>query len=127
MKSVLLCIMLLVSFPSYSNDVTVLENIIGSFEGSVFSNSVYPIVTNFKFNEKGEISGTYIFEEESGPTEGSLRNIKSESAFSFLMVWEDKYGKGTLRILFSEDYQAFKGFWGDSQTPVTLLWDGVKK
>jgi len=128
MKSVIFFIILAFSIPAFSSDADVLAKIAGTFEGNLFSGSdMDPVITSFTINESGEITGKYAMGEEEGLEVGTLNNIQVDSEFSVTMTWKDKYGKGTLRILFSEDYRIFRGFWGDSKNPVIWPWDGIRK
>lgn len=127
MKRIVLIAALLLSSHAISGDSDLFANVEGIYEGSLFSGAdMDPVITSFQF-ENGQLSGKYAMGEEEGLALGSLADIQVESPYSLSMTWTDKYGEGTLRILFSEDYQAFNGFWGYSETPVRLPWSGIKR
>ena len=128
MRSIALVSILLFSTAAFCDDTDLLAKFAGTFNGSLFSGSdMDPVITSFTLNKQGELSGKYAMGEEEGLEVGTLKDIHIESAFSISMTWKDKYGEGTLRILFSEDYQVFWGFWGDSETPAALTWNGIRK
>ncbi len=128
MRSIALITILLFSTAVFSDDADLLAKFAGTFEGSLFNGSdMDPVITSFSLNDKGELSGKYAMGEEKSIELGTLEDIHIESAYSISMTWKDKYGEGTLRILFSEDYQVFWGFWGDSETPAAITWNGLRK
>lgn len=128
MKSILLFAILTFSIPAFSSNDEALSNIAGVYAGSLLSNGdMLPVTTHFTLSDQGELTGTYELIEEDGSEAGTLKNINVNSDFFLTMTWEDKYGEGTLRVLFSEDYSVFKGFWGDSGNLITLDWDGAKQ
>ena len=119
---------LVLSIPAFSNDNETLSNISGVFEGNLLSNQkLLPVETRFNLTDQGNLTGTYVMTEEGGTETGKFKNIKLDSDYSLTMTWVDKYGEGTLRVLFSEDYSTFKGFWGDSVNSIGLDWDGDRQ
>jgi hypothetical protein len=100
---------------------------IATYEGQVYNgDNMDPLLTTFTVDGKN-LSGTYVVDEESGPETGSLSNCKFESEFSVLCTWTDKYGSGFARMLFSADYRAFNGFWGQTSDATVFPWNGVRK
>ena len=128
MRSILLFAILIFSVPVFGASDEALSNIAGVYKGSLLSNGdMLPVTTHFNRTDQGELTGTYELTEEDGLEVGKLKNINVRDDFFATMTWEDKYGEGTLIILFSEDYLRFKGFWGDNGNPIALDWDGVKQ
>ena len=128
MRSILLFALLIFSIPAFSANDEALSNISGTYKGALLSNGdMLPVTTHFKLTHQGELTGTYELTEEGGLEVGKLKNINVSDDFFVTMIWEDKYGEGTLIILFSEDYLTFKGFWGDNENPIALDWNGVKQ
>jgi hypothetical protein len=100
----------------------------GTFQGQVFSgDDLDPVLTTFKENEKGELSGIYAMEEEEGLEEGQLSEFTWETPYVLKCRWKDRYGDGTLRMLFSAQHAMFQGFWGDSDDKTFFPWSGVKQ
>jgi hypothetical protein len=100
----------------------------GAFQGQVFNgDDMDPVITNFKQNANGDTSGTYVMGEKDGLETGTLSDFQWEGPYTLRCQWKDKYGTGTLRILFSAEYRMFRGFWGKSEDTAFLPWDGVKQ
>ena len=100
----------------------------GTFQGQVYNgDDMDPVFTTFKPNANGEMSGTYAMGEEDGLELGTLSEFEWEGPYTLKCKWKDKYGTGTLRILFSAEYRMFRGFWGESEVTAFLPWDGVKQ
>ena len=74
----------------------------------------------------GELKGTYKITEEDGVEQGCLSDFKWEDDYVLVCTWKDKYGSGTLRMLFSVDLSAFRGFWGEDAKSTLLRWDGER-
>ena len=102
--------------------------ILGTFQGDVFNGGgMDRVLTNFRKNADGKISGTYVISEENGHEAGTLSKFKREGPYTLKCEWKDKYGTGTLRILFSSQYKLFRGFWGEAEGDTSLPWNGVKR
>ncbi len=113
---------------AFAEEQFAIQSIVGSYEGSVFSgDDMIRVQTSFSLGESGAISGQYVMVEDDGLEMGTLTNFLVESSYSASMTWADKYGSGILRVVFSEDYSSFVGFWGDDVTPASLPWNGTKK
>jgi hypothetical protein len=107
---------------------TVKPVIRGTFQGQVYNgDDMDPVLTTFKHNANGDSSGTYAMGEEDGLEVGMLSDFEWEGPYTLKCKWKDKYGTGTLRILFSAEYRMFRGFWGKSEDTAILPWDGVKQ
>ncbi len=112
---------------------------IGTYLGKVVSGvGLIPVKTTFVGDKNGLKSGSYIMTEAGGKqVPGTLDEFKPEGQYTYLVSWHDKYGKGKLRILFSDFGFTFKGFWGATSTDeniaknyptqVISAWDGVKE
>lgn len=100
---------------------------IATYEGQVFNgDDMDPLLTTFTVDGK-TITGTYVIEEESGFETGNLNSCKFEGEYTVMCLWTDKYGSGFARILFSADYRAFNGFWGQTPENTVFPWSGVRK
>ena len=87
-------------------DSDMAESILGSYKGAVSNGEDYdPVATTFYRDAQGELAGSYVIEEEQGSATGNLSEFRTESKYTAVFTWSDIYGDGTLRILFSDDYQ----------------------
>ncbi|WP_141656873.1 hypothetical protein [Marinomonas fungiae] len=128
MKYLYLTCVLLFSLPAFSADNDWLKNITGDYEGEIYNDNVMTsAVTSFYVNKEGEVIGTYLIVEDDNDNEpGILTNLRVIGENSVSMTWIDKYGQGTLNVLFSEDFDAFTGFWGTETVYVNLPWYGER-
>lgn len=102
--------------------------ILATYEGQVFNgDDMDSILTTFSIEDGKQLSGTYVVEEETGMETGKLSDCKLEGAYTVTCTWQDKYGTGFARILFSADYRSFSGYWGQSSETTFLPWNGVRK
>jgi hypothetical protein len=59
---------------------------------------------------------------------GKLENAKILGLGTIQFEWIDDAGRGTLRVVFSEDLNSFTGNWGDNaQLELGYKWNGKKK
>ena len=129
-KSIVLMLVLFCSVApvAFAEQQFAIQSIVGTYEGSVFSgNAMYPVLTSFSLDESGTISGRYVIDEEDGLENGTLIKFRFESQYSVSMMWNDKYGQGILRVIFSGDYSSFVGFWGNDKISTSLPWNGIKQ
>jgi hypothetical protein len=102
------------------------EALKGTYKGQVFNgDDLDTVVTIFKVAEDGKLHGTYSIEEDVEI--GTLSDFLWEGDYTLICSWQDKYGKGTLRVLFSGDLSKFRGFWGSSEKTSNFRWDGTKQ
>lgn len=111
---------------------------IGTYEGQVVSGvGQIPVKTTFIGDKNGLTSGSYVMTEKGEKqVPGTLDEFTKEGPYTYLVTWHDKYGKGKLRILFSDGGYVFKGFWGLTSTHEEIAkkyptetfsaWDGYK-
>ena len=122
---------LTVSHSIYAENV----NIVGKFEGIIWSSYDKPGVTEFYLTADQEIEAKYIFEDESQG--GQATGILNDCNFSSLVlrcIWNDPYGKGDFIAKFNLDFSSFSGLWFDSigndQRSITddegYLWNGER-
>lgn len=105
------------------------RSITGSFEGIVWSSgTLWPITTVFALDDAGELTGSYIYDEMNGPFEGTLSRFRKTAERTWLLIWVEDSGSGTLEATFNEDFSSFAGLWsplddGDAGYP----WVGERK
>ena len=103
------------------------DRLAGRYEGQVMNgDDLDPVLTVFERTASGKWVGTYAIEQEDGIEAGSLDNCEWETVRLLLCRWRDSAGAGAVRLLFSSDYNAFRGFWGETPDTTLMLWDGVK-
>ena len=104
------------------------QAIIATYEGLVFNgDNMDPILTTFIIEDGKKLKGTYVIEDEEGFESGTLTDCTLEGTYTVTCTWKDKYGAGVARILFSADYRAFNGFWGETSDTTFQPWNGVRK
>ena len=104
------------------------QSIVGSYAGEAFNGSdLDPVITSFSLGGSGRLAGKYVVNSEEGPEHGTLTDFRMDTPYAASMTWHDRYGQGTLRIIFSENYSSFVGFWGSDKFSTSLPWNGVKQ
>lgn len=101
----------------------------GEYHGEIWSDGMYPSVTEFFGETRGGLDGVYRFEYGDDVEEGVLRGCKRRKAQAFRCVWKDRWGSGQLDLEFSEDFSAFSGVWSDTDNPPSLglRWHGSRR
>lgn len=115
------------ALPSHGQqaDLTVFA---GTWRGEVFNGGdMDPVSIVFALSANGRLAGDYTVDDETGLVQGRVSNVILEDSHTMTCEWTDKYGEGYVRLVFSQDYSRFDGFWGsrdsDSQNP----WSGVRQ
>ena len=89
------------------------NSITGTYRGIIWSNSDHPGTTILKVNSSNKISGTYFFRDTNGENEkGKLTSCNLNGKVLFCH-WNDVYGSGDWRVVFSNKFASFKGEWFD--------------
>lgn len=100
----------------------------GTYLGEAFNGGdLDPVITIFKFDYSGRLTGEYSVDEETGTYKGRLSNFRFEGPREISMEWTDKFGEGFARMEFSADYQSFTGEWTDNQGSNPLPWNGKRQ
>jgi hypothetical protein len=100
----------------------------GSYQGLVLNGDDFdPVLTAFYRHSSGRWSGTYAIGEEDGIQVGVLDECEWEAAYLLRCNWGDAHGSGVARWLFSTDYRAFRGYWGENAESTNVPWDGMKQ
>ena len=104
------------------------QGILGTYRGKILHwGRFHPISTTFHRDAQRGLAGSYVIAEEEGPSTGDLTEFRLESKYTALFSWSDKDGTGTVRIVFSEDFEFFTGFWGPDDGVVNRWYDGGKQ
>jgi hypothetical protein len=104
---------------NYKNEVV--------YNGFVFNSSKSDRVESiFRFEGEKLISGKYIITEYKDKAMGRIYDCFSQNKDFYICKWEDKYGDGYLKILFSSDKNRFNGFWGDNENKTIYFWNGKR-
>ena len=106
-----------------------IQQIPGAYVGTATSaGQDIPVTTTFVLDDRGRLTGTYLLEEAQGMLGGKLENAKILGLGTIQFEWIDDAGRGTLRVVFSEDLNSFTGNWGDNaQLELGYKWNGKKK
>jgi hypothetical protein len=100
----------------------------GSYEGQVYNgDDMDPVLTVFSRSPEGAWTGSYVLGEEEDVEVGQLDACAWETMLLITCRWTDRHGVGFARLLFSSDYRAFRGFWGNTMDALTLPWEGGRE
>lgn len=103
------------------------ENIVGEYFGIINSDQQdCPSVTRIFFKNENLLLGTYEYDEGHIKTNGQLYDFIRITENKLQCKWKDKYGMGTLILVFSEDFNSFSGKWSDTSTVNQYYWNGKK-
>jgi hypothetical protein len=106
---------------SYSNENTV------TYCGTLLSGTApTEVVTTVQFKGETDLAGTYKFLEDGKPVSGTLVSKDVMKDHQAVLLWNDKYGEGSLAVTFSEDFDSFDGKWGTGSDEPTHSWQGKK-
>ncbi len=75
----------------------------------------------------GPVGGSYVLGEEEDVEVGQLDACTWETMLLITCRWTDRHGVGFARLLFSSDFRAFRGFWGNTLDALTLPWEGGRE
>jgi hypothetical protein len=97
------------------------------YEGTLNNPSLtYPIRTTFYRDKTGNINGEYIFNDKGKEIYGTFSEPRFENGHN-IFTWRDVYGKGTLKLKFSNDLSSFQGLWAaenDKPSDPGFNWNG---
>lgn len=100
----------------------------GSYEGQVYNgDDLDPVLTVFSRSPTGTWTGSYVLGEPEDVEVGQLDACTWETMLLITCRWTDRHGVGFARLLFSSDYRAFRGFWGNTMDALTLPWEGARE
>lgn len=101
----------------------------GEYHGEIWSDGMYPSVTEFYGETRDGRDGVYRFEYGDDVEEGVLLNCKRLKAQEFRCGWKDRWGVGQLDLEFTDDFNAFTGVWSDESNPPSLglRWHGARR
>ena len=106
---------------SYSNERTL------TYCGTLFSvDALTDAVTTIQFRGEANLAGTYKFLEDGSPVFGTLVPKSPIKDHQAILLWNDKYGSGSLAVTFSENFESFEGKWGAGNEVPGNLWQGKK-
>ena len=100
----------------------------GGYEGQVYNGDGRDsVLTVFSRGADGTWTGSYVLGAEEDIETGTLDGCGWETSLLLVCRWNDRYGTGFARLLFSSDFRAFRGFWGNTMDALILPWDGARE
>ena len=128
MRNVISITLMLISFTVYAAEDFDFSKMTGRYVGEVFNGGdMDPVVTTFFVTADGRLRRNYIAEDEMEIIEGTVSNVFNIEGRTYSFEWTDKYGEGQAVLVFSEDFNSFKGFWTDNSGSDQLPWSGTKE
>ena len=90
-----------------------LANVTGLYSGQLIypNGDKFPMASEFKVNNEGEVWGKYSYKYQNKNYKGSFYEGKLEGV-NLKIFWTDEFGKGWLKIIFDEKFESFNGEWG---------------
>ena len=120
------CITVQAAAPATGEDQ--LRRLVGTYNGKVFNgDDLDDVVTTFKIDEIGRLTGEYTVDEETGVYSGTLSDVIFDDDHSVSMEWTDKFGEGFAEMQFSDDFRSFTGNWTDKDGSRPLPWNGKRQ
>tara|TARA_B110000261_G_scaffold158654_1_gene195278 strand:+ start:175 stop:1086 length:912 start_codon:yes stop_codon:yes gene_type:complete len=97
---------------------------VGTYRGEIWSNGQPTIgVTLFSRDSAKKLSGSYSF----GSNTGLLRNcLEIGTSQELACEWKDKYGSGSMKVVFSNDLKSFSGYWNFLGESDNFVWNGSR-
>ena len=93
--------------------VNAYANITGLYSGKLkyLNGDNYPMVSEFKVNNEGEVGGKYSYKYKGKNYKGTFYEGKLEG-IDLKIFWQDEFGRGWLKIIFDDNFESFNGDWG---------------
>jgi hypothetical protein len=119
-------LMLLAAVPARALD-TCFADSVGPWRGPVWNEiGLEKMDTDFSFAADGTLMGRYHV-YDADPFDGTLTEFRQTAHCEADFTWTDRFGTGTVHILFEPDIGRFVGEWGDKHMPPTLEFDGFRR
>lgn len=97
--------------------------IIGHYHGLCDGRDIW---TDLSVDDGGQLVGKY-HQKTDGGYQGTLSDCEMLNNRAFLFTWHDKYGVGSLKVLFDKNYSGFEGRWNTRNSGGgDLSWSGVR-
>lgn len=109
-----------------------LEQVPGSYSGKVSGEDYSdPVITEFFLTPEGNVLGSYAIAE---PTDravtawalGLLTDCEAIAIAQLNCTWRDRYGSGTLKLTFADDFASFEGRWNATSAVESYPWTGQR-
>lgn len=99
----------------------------GRFCGYVFNAGIeVRSEVNFKLDKEGKISGTMIYRDQNGDSEGTIEELIYQAGLNRTVQWKDKYGYGFAVFNFDAKFESFNGKWGMKMGQPHYPWTGTR-
>ncbi len=83
-----------------------------------------PVETRIGAGADGRLSGDYEFRFAGSLSQGTLHEPKKAEGHTRTLHWEDRFGRGRLRITFDASGNSFEGKWGTGPEEPHDIWFG---
>jgi len=118
--------------PSALAETGWLEQVPGSYSGEVSGEDYTdPVITEFILTPEGRILGSYVIAEPSDTEEtelvlGLLTDCEAIAVPRLNCTWHDRYGSGSLKMTFADDFSSFEGRWNIASEVESYPWTGQR-
>lgn len=104
-----------------------LEQALKNYQSQIWSaDSLVSGTTEFRKTSDGSIEGSYTMNEQEEVVPGTLSQCQTMQVRVMRCVWNDKYGTGSLKVTFSENFSSFDGYWGGENSESAFPWNGSR-
>jgi hypothetical protein len=133
-------LLLAIAVPTALAETDWLRAVTGSYRGDVSGEDYRdPVITEFFLTPEGTVVGSYLIVESSedgisepidgesvGVVLGALTDCEAIMVAQLSCTWHDRYGSGSLKLTFDEDFSGFEGRWNLDSDPATYPWTGAR-
>lgn len=96
-------------------DAVIMQRYVGTYEGSLISSGTTSVITKLFPSGRGGLQGRYLMVYGRGigarVERGALGPCLVPASREILCIWRDRYGIGSLSMLFDAEATEFRGLW----------------
>ncbi len=102
------------------------QDVLGDYRGPVLNNGrIEQVWTDFELDAAGHLTGHYHVDDPD-PFDGALTDFHADGEYSGSFTWHDRYGAGTVHIVFDPDHGRFTGRWGTDNPLPGYVFNGYR-
>lgn len=113
-----------------SADYKTVQAFVGLYKGTITytgQTDHYPVVNELFLNPECKLSGRYQYKDGETLVDGTFYPISLIDAQTLEANWNDQYGKGKWKAIFSPDHKSFDGTWGNEEDAASEgTWSGKR-